>query len=89
MHYPETGLICIENTHNRAGGAIVPVKYMRDIYTIAQTNYIPVHVDGARLFNASAALNIPVTEFTQHLSCLLVYHHALASGQRRWNPTRK
>jgi threonine aldolase len=66
LHYPETGLICIENTHNRAGGAIVPVKNMRDIYTIAQTNYIPVHVDGARLFNASAALNIPVTEFTQH-----------------------
>src|SRR4051812_16505815 len=52
QHFPETGLICLENTHNRAGGAILPIENIRDIYEIAKRNQIPVHIDGARLFNA-------------------------------------
>lgn len=66
QHFPETGLICLENTHNRAGGAIVPSSNMKEIYQIAQKHNIPVHVDGARLFNAAAAANLPLTEFTQY-----------------------
>jgi threonine aldolase len=66
IHYPETGLICIENTHNRAGGAIVPAENMRNIYKHASENNIPVHVDGARLFNAAAAAGHDVKEFTKH-----------------------
>jgi threonine aldolase len=66
IHYPVTGLICLENTHNRAGGAILPLENMKEIYEIAHKNDIPVHIDGARLFNAAAALQIPVTEFTQY-----------------------
>jgi threonine aldolase len=66
IHYPETGLICIENTHNRAGGAVVPAENMRDIYKHASENNIPVHVDGARLFNAAAAAGHDVKEFTKH-----------------------
>jgi threonine aldolase len=72
QHFPETSLICIENTHNRAGGAIVPSSNMKEIYTIAQKNHIPVHVDGARLFNAASALGVPLTEFTQHCDTVQV-----------------
>jgi threonine aldolase len=65
IHYPETGLICLENTHNRAGGAVIPVHNMEEIYNIAQVNRIPVHLDGARLFNAAAAAGVDVKEFTK------------------------
>lgn len=66
QHFPETGLICIENTHNRAGGAIVPATNMKDIYQHAKAHHIPVHVDGARLFNAAAGANCSIKEFTQY-----------------------
>lgn len=66
QHYPETGLICLENTHNRAGGAIIPLENMKEIYNIAKRNNISVHMDGARLFNAVAASNRDVKEFTQY-----------------------
>jgi threonine aldolase len=66
QHFPETGLICLENTHNRAGGAILPLENMEAIYQIAKRNNIPVHMDGARLFNAAAAANREVKEFTQY-----------------------
>lgn len=66
QHFPETGLICLENTHNRAGGAVVPIANMEEIHRIAKEHNIPVHVDGARLFNTAAALNLPVTELTQY-----------------------
>lgn len=63
VHFPETGLICIENTHNRAGGAVIPLNNMQDIYHIAQKNGVPVHLDGARLFNASIASGTDVKDF--------------------------
>ncbi|PFA62228.1 low-specificity L-threonine aldolase [Bacillus sp. AFS015802] len=66
QHFPETGLICLENTHNRAGGAIVSPENMRAIHSIAKEHSIPVHVDGARLFNAVAASGRDVREFTDH-----------------------
>ncbi|BCB03877.1 threonine aldolase family protein [Bacillus sp. KH172YL63] len=66
QHFPETGLICIENTHNRAGGAIVSPENMQAIHTVAKQYGIPVHVDGARLFNAVTASGRDVVDFTQH-----------------------
>jgi threonine aldolase len=66
IHYPETGLICLENTHNRAGGAVIPVENMKAIYSIAQANKVPVHLDGARLFNAAAAAGVSVKEFSKN-----------------------
>ena len=66
IHQPETGLICIENTHNKAGGAIVPLENMEQIYQLAKKHQIPVHLDGARLFNAAAAAQIPVKDFAQY-----------------------
>ncbi|WP_066048265.1 low-specificity L-threonine aldolase [Robertmurraya korlensis] len=72
IHFPDTGLICLENTHNRAGGAVIPIENMRQIYDIGIENHIPVHVDGARLFNAAAALGVPVTDFTQYCDTVQV-----------------
>lgn len=66
IHFPVTGLICIENTHNRAGGAVIPVENMKNIYEVAQSNRIPVHIDGARLFNAAEAAGVEVKDFAQY-----------------------
>jgi len=66
IHFPVTGLICIENTHNRAGGAVVPVENMKKIYAVAQSHQIPVHIDGARLFNAAEAAGVEVKDFAQY-----------------------
>ncbi|ASK62775.1 low-specificity L-threonine aldolase [Virgibacillus phasianinus] len=63
IHMPETGLICLENTHNRAGGAIVPLDNMKEIYQIARANHVPIHLDGARLFNAAVATGIDVKAY--------------------------
>jgi threonine aldolase len=63
IHMPETSLICLENTHNRAGGAVVPLENMRDIYQVASENNIPVHLDGARLFNAAVASNTKLHQY--------------------------
>lgn len=66
IHEPETGLICLENTHNKAGGVVLPVEHMKAVYEVAQLHQIPVHLDGARLFNAQAATGIPVAEFAKY-----------------------
>lgn len=66
IHFPETGMIAIENTHNKAGGAVLPLDNMRAIYELAQENGIPVHLDGARLFNAAVATGEPASAFAQY-----------------------
>lgn len=66
IHFPETGLICLENTHNRAGGAVIPVDDMKSVYEIAQKQQIPVHLDGARIFNAAIAANVSVADFATY-----------------------
>ncbi|WP_188207765.1 threonine aldolase family protein [Alkalibacillus aidingensis] len=66
VHLPETGLICLENTHNRAGGSVIPLETMRETYQIANRNHIPVHLDGARLFNAVAATGISAKEYARY-----------------------
>ncbi|WP_175991434.1 low-specificity L-threonine aldolase [Bacillus sp. Marseille-Q1617] len=72
QHFPETGLICLENTHNRAGGAIISPENMEAIHSIARNNSVPVHVDGARLFNAAAGSGKDVKEFTKHCDTVQV-----------------
>ncbi|KSU85274.1 L-threonine aldolase [Fictibacillus enclensis] len=66
IHHPETSLVCLENTHNRAGGAIVPLRDMKDIYKICSAASIPVHIDGARLFNAAAGSGTSVKDFASY-----------------------
>lgn len=63
VHAPETGLICIENTHNRAGGAIIPLENMQAIAEIGKEYHIPIHLDGARIFNAAVASGVDVKKY--------------------------
>lgn len=60
IHEPPTTLICLENA--LANGRVVPLERMRDIFNMAHRHNIPVHLDGARMFNAAAALNVDVSE---------------------------
>ena len=62
-YFPRTGLICLENTHNRAGGTIFPVDVMADVAGNARARGIPVHLDGARLWNAYVATGTPLSAY--------------------------
>jgi threonine aldolase len=66
VHHPRTTLIVVENTHNYAGGRIVPLATMAAIRALASKHGIAVHLDGARLFNASIAARTPVARFAAH-----------------------
>jgi len=61
----KTGLICLENTHNRKGGAIYPPGASRDLIALAHSKGVPVHLDGARIFNASVARETRVSELVK------------------------
>ena len=66
IHFPPTRLICLENTHNRGGGTILPAEQMRAVYELAEENGLAVHLDGARIFHAAVAAGRPVEEFTRY-----------------------
>ncbi|WP_018133494.1 low-specificity L-threonine aldolase [Effusibacillus pohliae] len=72
IHFPRTALICLENTHNRAGGAILPLENLQAIYELAQRKQVPVHLDGARVFNAAVALAVDVREITRFVDTVQV-----------------
>lgn len=65
-HSVTTALICLENTHNAGGGTIYPLSTIERIRAIAVRHGIPMHLDGARLFNAVAATTLPPTVYAQH-----------------------
>lgn len=67
----QTGLIEIENTHNMAGGTITPVDVMEEICNSAHERGIAVHLDGARIFNAAAALGKSVAEITRKFDSIM------------------
>lgn len=60
IHQPPTTLICLENTHNRAGGVCYPLSTLADIYKLSRENNIHVHIDGARIFNAAVRHNVTI-----------------------------
>jgi threonine aldolase len=57
-HDPPTRLICLENTHNRCGGAVLTAAYMAQVRALADRYGLAIHLDGARLFNAAVALGV-------------------------------
>jgi threonine aldolase len=61
-----TSLICLENSHNNAGGAVLPLAHMARVHALARGHGVPVHTDGARLFNAATALGVSAAEVAQH-----------------------
>ncbi len=63
LHSPGTALIVIENTHNVAGGAVIPLTEHDAIYEMSRQHGVAIHLDGARIFNASVAADVPVKEY--------------------------
>lgn len=61
-----TALICMETTHNGAGGAVLPLAHMQMVHELARRHGIPVHTDGARLFNAAVALGVSAADIARH-----------------------
>jgi threonine aldolase len=59
-------LICLENTHNRCGGKVLSLSYLKDVYEFSRKRKIPIHMDGARLFNAVSAMDVEVKEITKY-----------------------
>ena len=65
IHFPPTTLVCLENTHNRCGGGVLTVEETAAVAKVAHDRDIPVHLDGARIFNASVALGLPPQALTE------------------------
>ncbi len=61
-HHPRTTLICTEQTHGASGGSVVPVETLTQLRVMADDLEIPVHLDGARLWHAGAALGVPLAD---------------------------
>ena len=72
FHAATTGVICLENTHNRCGGVVLQDDYFARVAAIARRIGVPVHLDGARLFNASVATGKPLTAWTQHVTTVML-----------------
>ncbi|WP_066894490.1 low-specificity L-threonine aldolase [Clostridium nigeriense] len=69
IHFPSTSLICIENAHS--SGNVLTLEEMNEVYEVAKKYNLPIHLDGARLFNASTALNVDVTEITKYCDSVM------------------
>lgn len=63
VHIPRTSLICVENTHNNWSGAVVPMENLTALRKIADKHSLKIHFDGARVFNASHASDVPVKDY--------------------------
>jgi threonine aldolase len=62
-----TGLICVEDTSNTGGGAVIPPSHLAKISDVAKRHNLPIHMDGARLFNAAIASGRPARDFAQYV----------------------
>ena len=67
IHYPETTLLCLENTHNRCGGTVLTTDYTNEVCNLAHRRGLKVHLDGARIFNAAIALGVPACALTENV----------------------
>ena len=67
-----TGLIALENTHNLAGGRVVPLEVQKAVQALAQAHGLPTHLDGARLFNAATFLGVEAKEVARGFTTLMV-----------------
>lgn len=79
LHTPGTTLLCLENTHNRAGGTIIPLDMMAAYSALAQVHGFKIHLDGARVFNAAVALGVPVRRITDYVDTV---NFCLSKGLR-------
>jgi len=64
-HFPRSRVVAVENTHNTAGGVPLSADYMRALAEVTRKHDLKLHIDGARIFNAAAAYQVPVSELVQ------------------------
>jgi len=72
IHSPRTRLLCLENTHNRCGGTVLTPDYTSAITELAHERDLRVHLDGARIFNAAVALDVPASELVKPVDSVCV-----------------
>jgi threonine aldolase len=72
IHFAPPGVICLENTHNRRSGVVIQPDYFAEVAALAGRNRLPIHLDGARLFNAAVAAGIPVTHWTSQVTSVQI-----------------
>lgn len=77
IHYPRPRLLCLENTHNRSGGRVIPVEDHAAVCRAARDAGLAIHLDGARIFNAAIAAGTPVSSYTEHVDSVMF---ALSKG---------
>ena len=65
VHFPQTSLVCLENTHNRCNGGVLTPDNTKSVADIAHANGVAVHLDGARIFNAAVSLEMPARELVK------------------------
>ncbi len=65
IHYPPSTLVCLENTHNRCGGAVLDAAYTSAVAALVHRHGLRLHIDGARIFNAAVALGVPARELVK------------------------
>jgi threonine aldolase len=71
IHHPRTSLICLENTHNMCGGVALTVEYTKAVGQIARDHQLKLHLDGARIFNAAAALDVDPADLVQPVDSVM------------------
>jgi threonine aldolase len=71
-HFPPTKLVCLENTHNRGGGSIWPLQQIEEVAVASRNHNLKLHLDGARLWNASVASGIPEATYAQYFDSVSV-----------------
>jgi threonine aldolase len=70
-HRPGTGLVCLENTHNSKGGTAIAPEYVDEVCEAAHDLGVPVHLDGARLFNAATAIDVPGSRLVENVDSVM------------------
>lgn len=63
IHFPSPGLLCLENTHNRSGGRVIPLDLHKKLCNVAHERGLAVHLDGARIFNAAIAAGVSAADY--------------------------
>jgi threonine aldolase len=80
IHHAPSRLICLENTHNRGGGAVYPMEAIRELSAVARDHQLSMHLDGARLMNACMASGYQASDYTQYFdSCTLCLSKGLGA----------
>lgn len=72
IHQPQTAVVSLENTHNRAGGVVYPLDEIKKISALCKKHKIKMHLDGARLWNASVASVVSLKEYTKYFDSVMV-----------------